>query len=193
MSGLTIPEPRSSGRSRGRRKRRKRKPFALQLTSLMDILMIIVIFLLKSYGISSMGIVQSDKLELPVSKAPDTFGEGVALIIAKDKIMLDSEVVLEFTGDPEEKKFTLPDGAIDNSNAGRGILPLYEVLKKKKEDFELLASRSPDPNQAAEKWKGDIMVHADKAAKYDLIRQVMYTAGMAGYKQFRLTVEKLPE
>ena len=155
--------------------------------------MIIVIFLLKSYGISSMGIVQADKLELPVSKANDVFGEAMALVVSKDRITLDSDVVLEFLGKPEDKKFILPPGALDTSNAALGILPLYEKLKKKKDDFSLLASRATDPKAAQAKWTGDLLVHADKAANYELIRQVMYTAGMAGYKQFRLTVEKRPE
>lgn len=195
MSGVSIPAPGSSASKhrRGRGRRNNKKAFGLQITSLMDILMIVVIFLLKSYGLSSMGVVQTDKLELPVSKAEETFGEGIVLAVAQNRILLDSEVVLEFTGDPAEKKFVLPDGAVDTSKAGLGILPLYEKLKKKKDDFDLLASRAPDPKAAATKWTGDIMVQADKEVSYDLMRQIMYTAGMVGYKQFRLTVEKRAE
>ena len=73
------------------------------------------------------------------------------------------------------------------------ILPILDALKKKKEEFDNLASREPDPAEAAKKWTGDLLVQADKSASYALIRQIMYTAGMAGYKQFRLTVEKQAE
>lgn len=197
MGGMTIPGPGSStrgGRRGSKRARRlKKRAFGLQLTSLMDVLIIIVIFLLKSYGLSSMQVVQADKLELPVSKSNETFGEGIVLVIAQDKITVDNEAVVTFEGDPVEKKFQLPQGVIDPTNYGRGILPIYEVLKKKKDDFELLASRAQDPKEAAKKWTGDLLVQADKAVNYDLIRQVMYTAGMAGYRQFRLTVEKQAE
>lgn len=195
MGGVSIPAPGNSASKhrRGRGRRANKKAFGLQITSLMDVLMIVVVFLLKSYALSSMGVVQTDQLELPVSRAPDTFGEGMVLAIAQNRILLDSEPILEFTGDPKEKKFIMPDGAIDTSNQGRGILPLYDKLKKKKDDFDLLASRAQDPKAAAAKWTGDILVQADKEASYDLIRQVMYTAGMAGYKQFRLTVEKQAE
>lgn len=192
------------GGGRGRNGKRRKRPnsFALQITSLMDILMIIVVFLLKSYGLSSMSIAQEDKLELPVSKSTEMFGEGIVLVIAQDRITIDSEPVLEFlppTQQSAEGKpiptFQLPDGAMDNSgNVGsRGILPVYDVLKRKKEEFDLLASRAPDPVEAAKKWTGDLMVQADKSVNYELIRHVMYTAGMAGFKQFRLTVEKRPE
>lgn len=202
MAGLSIEGPKTrSGTRRGstRARRRRSMMFALQLTSLMDVLMIIVVFLLKSYGISSMGIVQSGKLELPVSRAPEIYGEGMNLIIAKDKITLDSDIVLTFEQSPGgtgaaagEPRFILPEGAVD-AHGERGVLPLYDLLKKRKDEFELLASRAPDPAAARAKWTGDILVQADKAAPYELIRRVMYTAGLAGYKQFRLTVEKQPE
>lgn len=193
-----------SGGGRGRRGKRPKRPnsFSLQITSLMDVLMIIVVFLLKSYGLSSMSIAQEDKLELPISKSTEVFGEGIVLVIAQDRITIDSEPVLEFlppTQQTAEGKpiptFQLPEGAMDNSgNVGsRGILPIYDVLKRKKEEFDTLASRAPDPVEAAKKWTGDLMVQADKSVNYELIRHVMYTAGMAGFKQFRLTVEKQPE
>lgn len=202
MGGMSLGGVGGGGRGRNGKRRKRPSTFALQITSLMDILMIIVVFLLKSYGLSSMSIAQEDKLELPVSKSTEMFGEGIVLVIAQDRITIDSEPVLEFlppTQQTAEGKpvptFQLPDGAMDNSgNVGsRGILPVYDVLKRKKEEFDLLASRAPDPVEAAKKWTGDLMVQADKSVNYELIRHVMYTAGMAGFKQFRLTVEKQPE
>ncbi|MGZ3694328.1 MAG: ExbD/TolR family protein [Bdellovibrionota bacterium] len=195
MSGVSIPSPGSSasGHRRGHQRRRKAKAFGLQMTSLMDVLIIIVIFLLKSYGLSQMQVPQTDKMELPVSKAVETFGEGIVLVIAKDQVTVDSEKVLDFEGDYKENKFKVPEAALDNGSSNRGILPIYDVLKKKKEDFDTLASRSPQPVESAKKWTGELLVQADKEAPYSLIRQVMFTAGMAGYKTFRLTVEKRPE
>lgn len=160
---------------------------------MMDVLVIIVIFLLKNYGLSIMQVPQQDKLELPKSKATDVFGEGITLQIARDKVMIDNETVLTFQGNPDEKKFELPPNSLDAQNAGHGIFPIFDVLKKKKEDFDTLASRAPDPKEAAKKWTGDLLVQADKDVPYELIRNVMYTAGMAGYRQFRLTVQKQEE
>lgn len=156
----------------------------------MDVLVIIVIFLLKNYGLSIMQVPQEDKLELPKSKAQETYGEGVVLQIAQDQITVDTEMVLQFQGDYKEKKFILPDGAMDPQQAGRGIFAIFDILKRKKEEFDTLASRSENPEEAAKKWTGDLLVQADKEVPYELIRNIMYTAGMAGYKQFRLTVEK---
>jgi biopolymer transport protein ExbD len=169
------------------------RPFGLQLTSMMDVFVIIVIFLLKNYGLSVMQVPQEDKLELPKSKATDVYGEGIVLQIAQDQIKIDNETVLQFKGDFKDKKFELPDGAMDSKNAGQGIFAVFDVLKKKKEDFDMLATRAVGEQQAAEKWTGDLLVQADKDVPYELIRNIMYTAGMAGYKNFRLTVEKQQE
>ena len=213
MAGMSIPQAGgSAGRVRkgGRARRKKNNAFGLQITSLMDVLIIIVIFLLKSYGLSSMSIVQPDKLQLPVSKSIEAFGEGVVLVIAQDQITIDSEPVLQFKPNPNppaqqvdaegkpipddgsSATFELPDGVIDQSGA-RGIMPIYDILARKKEEFDTLASRQPDPAEAGKKWLGELFVQADKNVNYELLRQVMYTAGMAGYRTFRLTVEKQAE
>jgi hypothetical protein len=165
---------------------------------MMDVFVIIVVFLLKSYGLSIMQVPQQDKLELPKSKATDVFGEGVTLQIAQNTILVDNLKIIDFKPDALDKggaakKFVLPDGSMDTAHAGQGILPIFDALKKKKEDFDALAARAPDPKEAAKKWTGDLLVQADKEVPYELIRNVMYTAGMAGYKQFRLTVEKQAE
>lgn len=209
MAGISIPQPGGGGgRKGGRARRRKKAAFGLQITSLMDVLIIIVIFLLKSYGLSSMSIASPDKLSLPASKSIEAFGEGIVLVVARDQVTIDEEPALQFKIDPnaptpipladgtyppgQEPKFELPEGSMDPSGE-RGILPIYDILKRKKEEFDTLASRSPNPEEALKQWKGDLLVQADKNVNYDLLRQIMYTAGLAGYKQFRLTVEKKEE
>jgi biopolymer transport protein ExbD len=157
----------------------------------MDILMIIVVFLLKSYGLSSMSIVQPDRLELPISKASEAFAEGLVLVVAQDQIVVADEPVIQFVGDHTQKKFELPEGSIDSTGNQRGILPVYDVLARKKEEFDTLASRTPNPEEARKKWTGELLLQADKSVPYELLRQIMYTAGMAGYKTFKLTVQKL--
>jgi len=194
MSGLSIPQPGSSASShrRGRARRQRNRAFSLQLTSMMDVLIIIVIFLLKSYGLSIMQVPQEDKMTLPVSKSTEVFGEGIILMIAKDQISVDAEPVVQFVGDWNEAKFELPEDAKANELGGR-ILPVYDVLKKKKEEFDALAARAPNPEEARKKWTGELLVQADKEVPYDVIRRVMFTAGLVGFKQFRLTVEKQAE
>ncbi len=160
--------------------------------------MIIVVFLLKAYGISAMGVVHTDSLQLPTSTAPEAVGEGLVVIVAKDKIYVDAEPVLEFLIDYDQdgnvteggSKFQLPGSEIGSALS---ILPVFDALKKKRDDFEILASRTDKPEAAMKKWSGDIIIQADKEVPYELLRKIMYTAGLVGFNRFRLTVEKMVE
>lgn len=172
------------------RRSRIQKKLVLQLTSLMDALIIIVVFLLKSYGISAMGVPHVEELELPLSNAPEKVGEGVVLIIAKDQIYVDNKSIMEFIGKGKEEPFKLPG---DVPGSALSIAPVFDALKEKRDNFEVLASRSEDPEKAEERWRGDIFIQADKAVPYELLRKVMYTASIVGYKRFRLTVQKQVE
>lgn len=183
-------------RTRLRRKNKQRSmAFKLQLTSLMDILIILVVFLLKSYALSDMSVVREDKIEVPVTSAKAVFGEGWHLIVSREKIIFDNEEVLTFIGDPEERKFELPEEVQnDPKRQEYGLRPLYDALYKAKEDWETLKLRAGDVAKEDEKkWKGELLVQADRDAPYDLLRKVMFTAGMAGYKKFRLVLEKRAE
>lgn len=182
-------------RTRLRRKKKQRSlSFKLQLTSLMDALIILVVFLLKSYAISDMSVTREDKIEVPVTNAESVFGEGYHLIVTREKVVFDGEEVFAFVGDEEERKFELPEEILKDRSARQyGIRPLFDALAKAKNDYETLKERSEVPEAEKTPWKGELLVQADKDAPYDLLRKVMFTAGMAGYQKFRLVLEKRAE
>ena len=112
----------------------------------------------------------------------------MVIIIAKDRIYVDNESVIEFVGASKEEVFKLPTDSVPGS--ALSLAPVFDALKEKRDNFEVLASRSKDPQKAAEQWRGNVFIQADKAVPYELLRKVMYTAGLVGYKKFRLTVQK---
>ncbi len=196
-----------------RRKRLRIKDrFELQLTSMMDMLVIIVVFLLKSYAATSVAFATSAKITLPISTAEELPADALNLAIEPGAILLDDKHVMEFKTEPG----VVPSGAqtatyeIDPkflADGGRRILPLYDAMVKSRENAELLMSKAvwvvtkkageatPIGKQAKEivkpKFQGVLTIQADKAVRYDLLRKVMYTAGAAGYKIFKLiTIKK---
>ncbi len=179
----------SSIRKRTRRRHRIDEGFTLQLTSLLDSLIIIVVFLLKSFGTSSMNIQHSKVIDLPISTMRAISGEGFILAITKEKMFFDNQMILEFVPTPGKARFQVPSSA---TTKDKRILPLFDVLRQKKANHELLASRSGDKKNM-KRWTGDLLVQSDKTVPYQLIRRVMYTAGLAGYKRFRLVVTKITE
>ncbi len=180
---------------RGRRSRRKiNKAFELQLTSMMDVLVIIVVFLLKSYNTSLNNFTTAPGLKLPISSSPDSPNDSLQVIVTPESMTVDTDRVLDFIqtaanlGSPEAN---YSFRASDLDEAGKRIIPLYDALIKAKEKTEILLAKSKsrvDGKPLA--FEGILAVQADKRVKYDTIRKIMYTAGAAGYKTFRFLAMK---
>src|SRR5690242_21558488 len=82
---------------KGRRGRRKiGKGFELQLTSMMDALVIIVVFLLKSYNVSQNNFTSPQGLQLPISNSPDSPNDSVQVIITPESMTVENERILDF-------------------------------------------------------------------------------------------------
>jgi biopolymer transport protein ExbD len=184
-------------------RRRVKKDFELQLTSMMDMLIILVVFLLKSYATNSTAFATSSNINLPTSTAEELPADSVNLVIDPTNIVLDGEKIVDFKLPPQ------PEGAppIKAENAtyelephllgdgGRRILPLFDALVKTREKTELLMSKAVWKDQEGKttppKFQGAVIIHADKAIRYDLLRKIMYTAGAAQFKIFKfVTVRK---
>src|SRR6478609_4614014 len=71
----------------------------LNITAMLDIMTIILVFLLKSLGESSASVPQSDELQLPVSIVKTPPGqEGVLVTISKSQIIVGDAKVLTLPG-----------------------------------------------------------------------------------------------
>ncbi|MGE4233338.1 MAG: ExbD/TolR family protein [Bacteriovoracia bacterium] len=170
-----------------RKRRRINKQFELQLTSLMDILIIIVVFMLKSYSANQVNFATATNIVLPTSSAEEPPPDAMSLIIDPKGITVDSEKVVEFYDPYEIESRLLGD-------SGRRILPLYDVLTKAREKVELMMSKAVWKNEKGEtvpaKFQGVLVIQADKTIQYELLRKIMYTAGAAQYKTFKLLIVK---
>ncbi|MEW6056319.1 MAG: biopolymer transporter ExbD [Bdellovibrionota bacterium] len=196
---------------RNRRARRKiNKEFDLQLTSMMDMLIILVVFLLKSYASNSV-FVTSNSIKLPISTAEENPSDAISLVVEPSGISLDNERVIDFKLPPglvvmQTPVASPPPNALTPENAtyelepraladsGRRIVPLYDALVKARENTELLMNKAvwkdQQGNTTAPKFQGVLIIQADKAVRYELLRKVMYTAGAAEYKIFKLVAIK---
>jgi len=176
---------------RGRRGRRRiNKDFELQLTSMMDVLIIIVVFLLRSYSVSTNSFTTVPGMKLPVSVSPDNPPDSLQVIITPEGMTFENERIMDFiatassVGSSEDgyafKKTDLDEG-------GRRIVPLFDALTRAREKSELLRAKSQarDAEGKPLPFDGVLAIQADKRVEYDTIRKIMYTAAAAGYKVFR--------
>ena len=172
-------------RNRRHCRHRLRDGFELQLTSLMDALVIILIFLLKSYSASTSNFSAMPGIQLPLSRAQEIPSDSLQVIVTANGITFENELIVPF---PVVQGWLIarlrPE---DLDEGGLRILPLYASLMKARGRSELLRTKSQARDQQGNPlpFESMLAIQADKTVHYDLLRKVMYTSAAAGYRVFR--------
>lgn len=159
-------------RNRGRRN--KKALIDLDITSLLDILVIMLVFLLKSYNSTGIVLNVPKDISLPLSNSQDVNTSGVVVQVSPSMIWVDDQVIL----DKENSKGRVYD------YGGRRIIPLYNELMNKKNEVQRVAKSTP----AAVKFSGVVNLIVDKSIKYSEVKKVLFTAAEAGYKSYKFIV-----
>ncbi|MDZ4677545.1 MAG: biopolymer transporter ExbD [Oligoflexia bacterium] len=150
--------------------------FALQITSMIDMFTIILVFLLKSYSSSVVDMAPMKDLRLPSSTATVSPVEALKLAVSKDGIYVDDKSIVVF------ENGQLPKSATDASDT-RFIKPLFEALNTLAQKSKNIAKQNENVT-----FDGKIVFQADQSLNYQLIKKVMYTATIAGYSDFKFAV-----
>jgi hypothetical protein len=155
--------------------KRKDKPedkAALGMTSLMDIVSIIVVYLLKSYASDPMMITPIAEQKIPISVMDTKIKEGVAIYVSSRELIFN-----------EEQVATLKDGELDPTSVqGHVIQELYTKLEEERDKSrEIFESRG-------EEWVGRIILIGDEAVKFSTLVDIMYTAGRLEFSEYSFCV-----
>lgn len=168
-------------------KKKARRPAeggGLNITSMMDMMTIILVFLLKSYSTTDVSVTPSKDLQVPVSTARKPPKMAVNVVVSQKEIVVDGKSILDLGSysDPETGAPTVAVPA--EKKRGQSIPELYEVLFDKAESQKQINAR------LGEEFKGQILLQCDKRLPFEVIREVMYTAGQAQFSEFRFVVIK---
>jgi len=159
--------------SRGR-KQKKALAEGLNITSMMDMFTIILVFLLKQFSSEGTIMTNADNLILPNSvskKKPKEVNLQVA--VTTDMILVDNQPVA-----PTEDARKIPD-----ENPDPSILKLEEKLAScfaQEEEMVKMGAL----NQVA----GKVIVQVDKNIEFDVLFKVMNTCGKVGYNNMNFAV-----
>lgn len=156
-------------------RRKKSQVFDIDITSLLDILTIILVFLLQSYNSSGVIINVPKGIELPRSASESLNSFGVNIQVSATQIWVDDAEVVN--SELAEKRLVLDEG-------DRRIVPLYDQLVKIKETIKQSEKLSPE----ATKFSGIANLVLDKSLKYSYVKKIMYTCAQAGFKEFKFVV-----
>ena len=156
----------------------------LNITAMLDIMTIILVFLLKTVGESSSSVPQSEDMTLPKSVI-DTqpTQEGVTITISKSQILLGDNPVVTLPG-----RKSLAQSGVDAKHKRSGANDLYIVPL----GSALQAARETDKVIRTAKGKdasfSEAMVIADHTTPYRLFMEVLFTLGQTEFGRYHLMV-----
>jgi biopolymer transport protein ExbD len=155
-----------------RRKKHDTNPgkIRLNLTSMMDMFTIILLFLLKNFSTEGMLIQPSEYLTLPSSTIEKSPEVALDLVISKEWVMVNH--------DPVEK--------VSNIITSEKL-----VIKKLQEKLLVYAREAKRMEELyGTKFSGKVTIQGDREIPYKLLVKVMATCGKADYPNMRLVVYK---
>lgn len=147
----------------------------LNLTAMVDMFTVIVIFLLQSFSGEGEISVQKD-LKLPVADAAVPMSQrGPVVVVMRGELLLDGEVLASLDKDDD---------------AEPGIPALTEKLTKAKEKAESLEKelKARDPSRADKPFDGHLIVQADLETDFKLVRKAIFSANAAGWVHIQFAV-----
>jgi biopolymer transport protein ExbD len=156
----------------------------LNITAMMDMMTIILVFLLKSLSNSVASLPQSDDLKLPMSvltTEPDSEPEGLALIVSKSQIIAGDTVVCPVAVDAAQ--YGLEAKYKRGSRNDFFIVPLGSALQAWRDtDKRIRMATGKDPSQS------EAILIADGSTPYRVLTEVMYTLGQTEFAKFHMMV-----
>jgi biopolymer transport protein ExbD len=163
------------------RRRKGNGEVKLNITSMMDMFTIILVFLLKSFSAQGQLVTPAKGLKIPGSTTDSAAIHALDIEISMDhkgeagktergKIVIEGKHILYTSEVSKSKEFLIPE--------------LQEVLQKFSEEAQKTAEI------LGEDFKGNINIQADTAVTYDILTKTMFTCGRSGFPNMQLLVYK---
>lgn len=155
-------------RRHGRREPAKSVP-RIKMTSMMDILTVLLLFLLKSFVVDAGIVTPPPGVELPQSTSQEGPKEALVVAISGEAILVGAT----------------PVTTVAEALSGEDLLiaPLEAKLVEELDQMdELAAQRGREPDE------GQVTIQGDRDIEYQLLQRVMYTCSSAGFGRMALAV-----
>lgn len=149
-------------------RRKKHETFQkgeLNLTSMMDMMTIILLFLLKTYSTTGQIVTPSSDLTLPYSFSQEPPKKELSVAVTKKNILVANQAVMEI-------EQIDPNAAI--------IRPLFGVLNKYAQDAKENEVKYGIP------FTHEIIVQGDEEIPFQILFKVLYTCGQTEFNKLRL-------
>ena len=150
----------------------------LNITPMLDMMTIILVFFLKSFSVSTDNISMSEDLMPPKSSSDVKPHQAVKVTVTRSAILVEDDPVA-----------AVKRGEVDSSikrdgQSGYLINPLMTQLQKHATRLKKIEKMTGGKM----KFKGELMLVADQTIPYRLLSEVLYTAGQAEFARYRMVV-----
>ncbi len=166
---MSFPASKSNINKIRKSRVKKVKNFRPQMTSLVDIMTILLVFLVKSFSTDGNTINVPNDVVLPASSARKAPKATVIISVNNKYLVAGGENIASVKNIIKNDKLL--------------IAPLFKWLSDKKEITEKVAKYSTKTT-----FKGDITIQGDRKIPFKLLQKIMFTCGRVGFNNFSLAV-----
>ena len=153
----------------------KKDRSTLNITSMMDMFTIVLVFLLKNFATEGNLMTSADNLILPVSAKSESPEEvSLTIVVDPDWVLVDNQQIMKT---PDVRKQ-------DTLN----LEPINAILKEKRAEEEEAAMAGLTTAST-----GKIVLQFDKNMEYDIVTKMVATCGYSGYRNVKFAVTKREE
>ena len=143
----------------------------LRLTSMMDILTVLLLFLLKSFVVEGEVINPVPGVDLPESSSKTSPKASVVIAIFDDTVMMDGEAVASIS---------------DAVAVGDAVIELLALrLEEAREKAEAIARHR---GEVEGEFEGRVAIQGDRDINFAILQLVMYTCSVTGFEDISLAV-----
>jgi len=142
----------------------------LQLTSLIDIFTVLLLFLLKSVVVGGTVVTPYPGVALPPSSSTAAFKESPVVVVAKNQIVVDGAAVCATADVAQATDLKVP--------------ALETALAAVRQKTETLAQRAG----SSRRFEGRLILQADETIPFHVLQKVMYTSQTVGFYDITLAV-----
>ncbi len=147
---------------------------SLNLTAMVDMMTMLVVFLLASFSASGEILMSQKGLELPAGINDKDLERAPIVSITKDAISFEGATVAD------------PRTISEDTSLEWKIVELYDRLQLERYEFE----RQDIPEEQKTKMRGLIVLQADKSTEAKVLNRVMKTAYAAEYPNIMFAITK---
>lgn len=158
------------------RRSRSRGEADVNITSLMDVLTVLLFFLIQSSTSTTFDKSFDDKIQLPASYVKVEPNESIRISVSEDQLFVNEEPLIKLA------KGRFPASVLEEDK--RTVKPLQELfVKEKKKRDEFFKEVAADNNGKLPPLK--VMIVADKKLKFQTVKYILHTAAITGFEEYQ--------